>query len=46
MQQIFNCFSSILQFNRKGELQLENFWINISGEVSSNTPHTNSGMNY
>ena len=46
MQQIFNCVSSIHQFNRKGELQLENFWINISGEGSSNTPHTHSGMNY
>ena len=46
MQQIFNCVNSIHQFNRKGELQLENFWINISGKGSSNTPHTHSGMNY
>ena len=46
MQQIFNCVNSIHQFNRKGEIQLENFWINISGEGSSNTPHTHSGMNY
>ena len=46
MKQIFNCVSSIHQFNRKGELQLENFWINISGEGSSNTPHVHSGTNY
>ena len=46
MQQIFNCVNAIHQFNRKGELLLENFWINICGEGSSNTPHIHSGMNY
>ena len=46
MQQISNCVNAIHGFNRKGELELNNFWINISGYGSSNTPHTHSGTNY
>ena len=43
INQIGNCVSSIHQLNRKGSLYLQNFWINISGEGASNTPHYHFG---
>ena len=43
INQIGNCVSSIHQLNRKGSIQLSNFWINICGKGGSNTPHTHSG---
>ena len=43
INQIGNCVSSIHQINRKGSIQLSNFWINICGKGGSNTPHTHSG---
>tara|TARA_A100001388_G_scaffold275747_1_gene261888 strand:- start:477 stop:1115 length:639 start_codon:yes stop_codon:yes gene_type:complete len=46
VKQIINAVNSIHQISRKGELQLTNFWINISGKGSSNTPHTHSGLTY
>tara|TARA_A100001388_G_C28665965_1_gene449130 strand:+ start:134 stop:772 length:639 start_codon:yes stop_codon:yes gene_type:complete len=44
--QIINTVNAIHQVSRQGELQLTNFWINISGKGSSNTPHTHSGLTY
>ena len=46
VKQIINAVNAIHQTSRKGELQLTNFWININGKGSSNTPHTHSGLNY
>ena len=46
LNQIINAVNAIHQISRKGELQLINFWINISGKGSSNTPHTHSGLTY
>ena len=46
LKQIINAVNAIHQISRKGELQLTNFWINISGKGSSNTPHTHSGLTY
>ena len=44
--EIANCANSIHQGNRKGGLNLANFWINISGKGASNSPHVHSGNNY
>ena len=46
LKQIINAVNSIHQISRQGDLQLTNFWINISGKGSSNTPHTHSGLTY
>ena len=46
LKQIINAVNAIHQISRKGDLQLTNFWINISGKGSSNTPHTHSGLTY
>ena len=46
LNQIINAVNAIHQISRKGALQLTNFWININGKGSSNTPHTHSGLNY
>ena len=46
VKQIINAVNAIHQISRKGELKLTNFWINISGKGSSNTPHTHSGLTY
>ena len=46
LKQIINGVNTIHQISRKGDLQLTNFWINISGKGSSNTPHTHSGLTY
>ena len=46
LKQIINAVNAIHQISRQGELQLTNFWINISGKGSSNTPHTHSGLTY
>ncbi len=46
MNQITKAVNSIHNISRKGDLQLTNFWINISGKGSSNTPHTHSGLTY
>ena len=46
INQIINAVNSIHQISRKGDLQLTNFWININGKGSSNTPHTHSGLTY
>ena len=46
VSQIISAVNAIHQISRKGELQLTNFWINISGKGSSNTPHTHSGLTY
>ena len=46
VKQIVNAVNVIHQISRQGELQLTNFWINISGQGSSNTPHTHSGFTY
>ena len=46
IKQITNAVNAIHQISRQGELQLTNFWINISGKGSSNTPHTHSGLTY
>ena len=46
LKQIINAVNAIHQISRKGDLQLTNFWINISGKGSSNTPHTHSGSTY
>ena len=44
--EIVKCVNSIHHFNRKGELKLANFWINISGKGASNSPHIHAGMTY
>ena len=44
--QIINAVNAIHQISRKGELQLTNFWVNINGRGSFNTPHTHSGLTY
>ena len=44
--QIINIVNAIHQMSRQGELKLTNFWININGKGSSNTPHTHSGLTY
>ncbi len=46
LNQIINAVNAIHHISREGELQLTNFWINISGKGSSNTPHTHSGLTY
>ena len=46
VNQIIKAVSAIHQISRQGELQLTNFWININGKGSSNTPHTHSGLTY
>ena len=46
LKQIINAVNAIHQISRKGNLELTNFWINISGKGSSNTPHTHSGLTY
>ena len=46
MKQIVNAVNAIHQISRQGELHLTNFWININGKGSSNTPHTHSGLTY
>ena len=46
VNQIINSVNTIHKISRQGELQLTNFWINISGKGSSNTPHTHSGLTY
>jgi len=46
IKQIINAVNTIHQISRQGDLQLTNFWINISGKGSSNTPHTHSGLTY
>ena len=46
LKQIINAVNAIHQISRKGDLKLTNFWINISGKGSSNTPHTHSGLTY
>ena len=46
IKQIINAVNAIHQISRKGEVKLTNFWINISGKGSSNTPHTHSGLTY
>ena len=46
VKQIVNAVNVIHQISRQGELKLTNFWINISGQGSSNTPHTHSGFTY
>ena len=46
MFEIAKCVNSIHQVNRKGKLNLANFWINISGKGASNSPHVHSGNNY
>ena len=46
LKQIINAVNAIHQISRQGDLQLTNFWINISGKGSSNTPHTHSGLTY
>jgi len=46
MFEIANCVNSIHQVNRKGKLNLANFWVNISGKGASNSPHVHSGNNY
>ena len=46
MKQIKNAVNAIHQISRKGDLQLTNFWININGKGSFNTPHTHSGLTY
>ncbi len=46
LKQISNAVNTIHQISRQGDLLLTNFWINISGKGSSNTPHTHSGLTY
>ena len=46
LKQIVDAVNVIHQSSRQGELKLTNFWINISGKGSSNTPHTHSGLTY
>ena len=46
VNQITNAVNTIHQISRQGELDLTNFWINISGKGSSNTPHTHPGFTY
>ena len=46
VNQIIHAVNTIHKISRQGELQLTNFWINISGKGSSNTPHTHSGLTY
>ena len=46
LRQIINAVNAIHQISRKGDLQLTNFWININGKGSFNTPHTHSGLTY
>ena len=46
LKQINKAVHAIHQISRQGELQLTNFWININGKGSSNTPHTHSGLTY
>ena len=46
LKQIINAVNAIHRISRKGDLQLTNSWINISGKGSSNTPHTHSGLTY
>ena len=46
INQIFNCVNSIHKISRDGDLFLTNFWVNISGKGSSNTPHTHAGVTY
>ena len=46
INQIINAVNSIHKISRQGQLQLTNFWININGKGSSNTPHTHSGLTY
>ena len=46
VKQIIHAVNAIHQISRQGELLLTNFWINISGKGSSNTPHTHSGLTY
>ena len=46
VNQIINAVNTIHQISRQGELYLTNFWININGKGSSNTPHTHSGLTY
>ena len=46
INQVNKCVNSIHSISRSGDLQLKNFWINISGKGSSNSVHTHSGMTY
>ena len=46
LKHIINAVNLIHQISRQGDLKLTNFWINISGKGSSNTPHTHSGLTY
>ena len=46
LNQIINAVNTIHQISRQGEMDLTNFWINISGKGSSNTPHTHPGLTY
>ena len=46
LKQIINDVNAIHQIGRQSELKLTNFWIDISGKGSSNTPHTHSGLTY
>ena len=46
LKHINNTVNAIHKISRQGEPQLTNFWINISGKGSSNTPHTHSGLTY
>jgi len=46
LKQIISAVNSIHHISREGNPQLTNFWINISGKGSSNTPHTHSGLTY
>ena len=46
LNQIINAVHAIHQISRQGDLVLTNFWINISGKGSLNTPHTHSGLTY
>ena len=46
MIKIVKCVNSIHQISREGNLQLANFWINISGKGASNSPHIHSGLTY
>ena len=46
LKQIISAVNTIHNISRKGNPQLTNFWINISGKGSSNTPHTHSGLTY
>lgn len=46
MKSISKCVNTIHKQNRQGSVFLNNFWININGNGSSNIIHTHSGSSY